>query len=323
MSLLADALQPYMTNGLISLGGRIQSVSLPELVTRRGAAYDLDVDAQNEAIVLDFRDPRLILEAVASDFCRLASASFQTLSEITSEVENKNALPWALIKLYYSAFYAGHAVIRLLGESCSYFAVAHVRRLNETAALLNKETPFILNAGFYQCVFNSTSSGMTCKKTRGLVGGAHESFWNMFGSKLQNLSTAVLSGSLSRQDAQAVFVQIESLRDLIRPQRGHSWLSAVRNEVQYRYQYGVWFPPEHKRADRDALGRLASQWKLDPMKLNLSVRSADLDAFVLACVFIVAFCRAMLLRVADRSTSVSRAFVEFGPMMLLRHMKAA
>lgn len=177
-----------------------------------------------------------------------------------------------------------------------------------------------MTAGFYQCAFNATASAMTCKQTKGLVGGAHESFWAFFGDKLYRLSADIAAGPLDRRDAQDVIVQIDGLRTLIRPQRSHTWLSVVRNEVQYRYQYGVWFPAEHKKAQRAALARLAAQWTRDPMKLNLSASAADLDSFVAASAFIIAACRAMLIRISERSTARSRAFVNFGPMSLLRHM---
>ncbi len=322
MSLLADALQPLLPSGMLSLSGRMAPISLPDLITRRGAAYDLGVDAPNEAVLLDFRDPRVILEALASDLCRSSSASFQSVAEIAPYVEDKSTLPWALIKLYYAAYYAGHAVIRLLGESCSYFAPSHVRRISEVAASVGGALPFRLSAGFFHCVLDPSSSAISCRQSRGLVGGAHEAFWGVFGTKINELAEAVLRGPLEPRESQEVYAQLDALRQIMHPGNGHSWLSFVRNEVQYRNQYGVWFPPEHKAAQRGALARLASGWMADPMRFNLSQHPSDLHAFVNGCAFIIAVCRVLVVRVFERSSAGARTrpFVEYGPISLLRHM---
>jgi hypothetical protein len=231
-------------------------------------------------------------------------------------------LPWALIKLYYAAFYAGHAVARLFGESCSFFAAAHIRRISEFASALQKPTPFPLTAGLYRCAISANGSGLRCVQVRGSVGGAHESFWDVFGNTIKSLGVAVLSSPLERQEAQTVYTKIDLYHEMMQPQRRYSWLSGMRNDVQYRYQYGVWFPPENKKQERLALARLAAQWVADPMTLTMARGGTDLDEFVMTCVFTIAMCRTMILRVAQRSGSSSRHFTEYGPMSLLRQMKA-
>ncbi len=321
MSLLADALQPHITRGLISLGGRPEGFSLPELLIRRGVAYDVNASLENNAVILDFRDPTGILGAVASDLCRLSSASFQSVHEITPEVENKNGMPWAFVKLYYAAFYAGHSIMRLLGESCSYFEAKHVQRISEVATALGRSIP-ALRAGFYRCVLNASASGMNCSQARGSVGGAHEAFWSVFGNMLEAVSKLVLTGSMGRADAQAVFTKLEELRSVIGQIRGYSWLSGTRNAIQYRHEHGVWFPTQYRAGERQKLGRLAAKWKTDPMQLPLSTKDGDLNTFVMGSIFIIAVCRTMLLRIAERSTANARPFVEFGPIALLHQMGA-
>lgn len=139
MFLAADALQPFAIAGLIAVKGRVEKMTLADLVTRsHKAGYDLDWNDDDQTIWINFREPELITRAIAADSCRLASASFQTISGVADEMIEKDKLPWSLVKLYYAAFYAGHAVLRLCGESCSYFNRSHVDRIAKVVSAMGK-----------------------------------------------------------------------------------------------------------------------------------------------------------------------------------------
>src|SRR5438309_1177282 len=114
MSLCADALQPFMLRGLFSLSGRTTSTNLADIIIQTKTGFDFDFDAVEQSLSLDFREPSLIIGAFASDSTRLALASFQSIRPAISDMANKQTLAWSTVKLYYAAFYAGHAVIRLL-----------------------------------------------------------------------------------------------------------------------------------------------------------------------------------------------------------------
>ena len=119
MSLIATALQPHMINGFMTLRGR-GSGGLSELLVDKTRGYDLDFDSLEESISVDFRDTQLITPAMGVDCCRFATAAFQSIVPATEEIVEKDTLAWSMVKLYYAAFYAGHSIIRILGESCSF-----------------------------------------------------------------------------------------------------------------------------------------------------------------------------------------------------------
>jgi hypothetical protein len=77
----------------------------------------------------------------------------------------------------------------------------------------------------------------------------------VFGAHVQKLSEATLTGTLVPADAQAVFAQLDALVDIMRRRTGYSWLSGIRNDLQYRQQYGVWFPARLKQSDKQSLSR--------------------------------------------------------------------
>jgi hypothetical protein len=118
-----------------------------------------------------------------------------------------------------------------------------------------------------------------------------------------------------------VFARMDAL---VRSIRGHgapfhSWLSIMRNEVQYRHKFGVWFPCEIKKHDREGLGTLANQWNRDPMEVDIGgVHFGALGEFVVACAFIVSLCRALWMRVAERSARAARSIATLGPIACLK-----
>jgi hypothetical protein len=99
------------------------------------------------------------------------------------------------------------------------------------------------------------------------------------------------------------------------------WLSAVRNDIQYRHARGLWLPETMSRGDRTTLSRLAGQWQGDPCRIQLeSPSTGELGMFVVAAAFLVALCRDLLQRVGERA-SVRTSFVDLGPLHDLARRK--
>jgi hypothetical protein len=317
MSLVADALQPFIVRELASLAGRTQVTTLADIIISEAAAYDLFFDDAEQSITMDFREPNTVIDAFAADCCRFSFAAFQTISQVSVEIMQRDSVAWSLIKVYYSAFYAGHALIRIFGEACSFFERQHASRLTEIGKALGREWSFNVDSGLYRCALAERATALKCIKTRGAA-GIHEAFWAVFGLHIQRLSEATLSGTLVATDAQAVFAQLTALIDIVRRRTGYSWLSGVRNDLQYRQQYGVWFPARLKQNEKQTLSRLIADWQRDPMAIDLDMRRLGLlGEFVGSCVFIVALCHAMLVRIAERSTVGAQSFVRLGPISFL------
>jgi hypothetical protein len=93
----------------------------------------------------------------------------------------------------------------------------------------------------------------------------------------------------------------------------------IDTAMVYRHGYGVWLPLQITTRVKDSLSRSADQWNKDPMDIDIpATQYADLPEFAGACIFIVAVCRTMFVRIVDRSSAGSRCFLRFGPMALFR-----
>jgi len=317
MSLAADALQPQLVRALISLSGRAPFFHLADVITDApGAGYDLDFDASAAAIRIDFREPTFVGAAFAGDASRFAGACFTSLTAIAAAIEQAPSTAWGLVRLYYAAFYGSHSLLRLLGQSCSMVDGRHISKLRALAAAHSTPVPFTMGAGLYHCVLNAGQTGFSMTSAAGRVGGAHEAFWEIFNAFLSEATEDVLKGYLAPADARAVFAKLEALRRILRRGAGASWLSAVRNQIQYRHRYGVWPPMSVNSSQRSAFSRLAEQWKRDPMDIDIDPPpSGDLPAFIAACAFLTALCRSLLSRLSERSSAGARSFAR--PLLLM------
>jgi hypothetical protein len=240
------------------------------------------------------------------------------------EITDRENTAWSIVKLYYGAFYAGHALMRIIGESCSYFDRNNVNRIGEIFRTVGKNPSFGLDSGLYHCILNITATGLSAKRARGAVGGAHETFWKIFGDRISRLAEQVLTGPLAPEEARQVFGKFVGLTAIL-SQGGvgqYTWLSTVRNELQYRHKFGVWFPASMRTGEREALGRLSAQWARNPIDVDLgSGKAGSLREFVSACVFIVALCLEMLLWIAERSSVGAQSFARLGPIAFLQNSR--
>jgi hypothetical protein len=273
------------------------------------AGYDLDFNLETTSIAIDFREPCFLGAAVGGDASRFAAAAFSSAKGVGTAINDADALSWGLLRLYYSAFYAGHATLRFLGRSCSYLESAHVMKIRRLATAFGNPPPFPISAGLYACTLNGAQTGFKFVHARGRVGGAHEAFWEVFDEFLSETTEDVLSNRIAPADARDVFLKLEGLRRLMARGSGASWLSAMRNQIQYQHALGVWAPPTIDRTKRGVLYRIADQWLRDPMEIELDVPAGgELGAFVSACTFIIALCRVILGRVAEGSTAGVKSF---------------
>ena len=314
MSLLADALQPLLANGLFTVGGRLPDISLTGAITVPTSAYALSFDAKEKEISLDFRDPLYVRTLIAADMSRLATSCLQSISVSPEASVEKYWLPWTLVRIYYAAFYAAHATVRALGVGCCWLETDDIIHLQAIAdATFGGPIPWNVSSGTYRCDADTMRGVLHWTK---LAGRPHEALWGLFDTVLADTSSAVLTGPLPRADAQAVFAKLQAFRALSSSHQNKAWLSRTRNDIQYKLLHGVWHPTAHDRQARARLHRLADQWTADPMDIDLSGLQADshLIQFCEACAFVIGLCRLLVMRIAERNLSGGRSFISYGAL---------
>lgn len=318
MSIIADALQPFIPTQVLNASGPLEKTAATDSLILGKAGYTV-IYNPNDTFFLDFQIQDPILYALCCDCSRFACASFQSLGTFSMTHCTKLSLPWDLIKLYYAAFYAAHAILRFVGQGCSYLSDSHVKRLNDLLSLMSPTPAPTIVPGLYHAWLMNNNTQLHFKKVGARFGGSHEDFWKTFATAVLQLNAAILSGPLTPSDAQQVFAKLDELIGILRQRGTYGRISSIRNELQYRHGYEGWLPSRMPKSHRGELINLGCQWRSDPMRIRLTAgRLADLGEFTSACAFLVGICRSLIERVGERSSARSRSFARVSALRLVQ-----
>lgn len=313
MSLLISALQPSLTPGLLDVSGSATR-SLGEILTGQGGFHPV-YESTRILWKLDFSVRQPIAMALASECGKLACASFQTFSSVSDDIKDAESVPWAIIKSYYSAYYAGHSLLRAFGWSCTYLHGSQVqllRKILDAYSVVDHPK----KKGLYKV--QVVDAGTVLELSAVNSNGVHEGFWKVFQARLSELIAGVLSPAvLPAADAQEVWSHLSSFNATLTYSGSNlSWLSTFRNTVQYRQEKNVWFPTKLPKPQRELLSRIAQDWCKSPDEITMATNAGELGQFLSACTFLVALCRELLVRVGSRCAS-GKSFAEYGPLRYL------
>ncbi len=299
MSILQEVLRPLWLKG-------INNVSTGTTQSLKGWLSDGQFLMQSVSGIDGIRfsiftaSPRSALNAFAHDLDRFSSATFETVKGISRGVEIPHSTAWPLIRAYYSAFYAIHALSRIFGISISKLDAPQVTTLQAVARSSGFQADAAkINADMYRFEFDPVAQTVIGTK---LTKGSHESTWSQFEKLLQQLTTKILESTEGViTSKQQVVDCLETIRDILRtaPCGNGNWLSHIRNNINYRHDYGTWYP-HGAGAHRDMVWGLLSRYKSDPMTIYSLDGTKDLVKFTKCCVLLVALLRVMIEDISRR-----------------------
>lgn len=237
------------------------------------------------------------------DAIRFSNALIESAYSISSSNKNSKSIGWDIIKTYYAAFYAGNALLRLMGESFTYIDSASAKKIAEKHAFYGYITR--ITPGEYYAVYNSNLHYVSYSSLQSYQGGTHEKFWRILNNKLQDIESKILSNkldSLITTDAQAIALKLASLREILTKNSiSGAWLSQFRNDVTYKNPNDIWFPYKNIDADYTKLAEWQNLWLLDPMEIDIQT-STRLAQFYYSCHILMSLNRAIIFDLSEIST---------------------
>ena len=262
-----------------------------------------------------------LLRAFACDSNRMAIAAFETLQGISKNTVLPKSNAWLIIQLYYSAFYAAHAILRFTGISCTQLESGEISAVEKMAGLYGALKNINISGGFYKCCFENNISALQCDKLEfPRSGSSHEKMWTIFRSRMNQISNDILSGQGLSTDKQLVATKISDLCQAL-GNSSSNWLSHVRNLTTYRHEYGTWFPYTNTKKYYERLHDIVGKWKDDPLSLQIWTNTdRELQKFTETCTLIISICRDMIIDMSSRC-STGKSFHEFGTLSLLKQIK--
>ena len=186
-------------------------------------------------------------DSLVNDFIVLATAAFESAASVTERQADPNGCAWQIISYYYAAYFAANALMRLSEHICTNIDANSCFTINEIVEVYNpgllSEAHKLKPAPFY-CVYQQADQRLVMRGLDGVKGGVHIQFWSGFLRFLEDLKGSLKRAPITLSDRKAAIQELNDLKGVLTfgGKNNGSWLSEVRNAVNYRFENGVWFP---------------------------------------------------------------------------------
>ena len=303
MSIVTDQLRPFWLSNLNEISGKLE-FGLAEWM-RRGT-YQITTPLKPSEFVLDipFGDFNF-QRAIAYDLARMSMAAFESIGNVQQHSSMPKSLGWAIIETYYSAFFAAHALLRTFGISLTQLETSHISIVQRIAVAYGVDNGETLGKGFYICIFDPSTRKLTCTY-EGKNGGSHEVMWKRFVNTLTVFSNDILSRKGLTTNQQNAAAKLSELCGCLKFNGCNvgTWLSNVRNQTNYKHEFGAWFPYNARAAYCDGLSSMKNDWMKKPEEISIwHGTGRDLQRFTSACNVILALLKSTALDMSERCST--------------------
>lgn len=199
--------------------------------------------------------------------------------------------PWdgPCSRAYYSGFFGAHGLLRAIGRGIIYIEAAVAGTLSEIGQIFCGED-FQVRAGNFAMSIQQDVSGQLIVTLTRLPSdrGAHQQFWRRFKLDLSAIVEEV--SLLNEPEENLVVARTAELQALLDGQGlAGTWLSAMRNQVNYQQQHRVWFPfgaPQRDVTYVASIGYKSSE----TARLDYDPVGQPVQAFAAASLYLAAIC---------------------------------
>ena len=192
--------------------------------------YKISIPIASKSFSLDIYNHDVMLQPFAFDINRMATSAFESINGIVPENGLPKSLGWLIIRSYYAAYFAAHAILRIFGISCSQFDSNESRSITEVAKLYSLQGGKTISSGYYSCNYNFSNSTIQCDQ----LNNTHQDVWKTLHVLLDNLSTKVSTSDFLKKDRDNVIEFLFQLRLGLSNKNNlnnGAWLSKIRNDV--------------------------------------------------------------------------------------------
>lgn len=261
-------------------------------------------------------------DALVHDALRLANSAFESASGISHYPGEERRCAWQFISYYYAGYFAANALMRLSGYSCTNLSALDCAEINQQASLYgvggvddaNKISP-----GVYFSELSQTGSPKLHLTLISAKGGVHIQFWVGFLKFLLALEKSIKSSASPKPDRVNALSELSSLMAGLKhsgSQNG-AWLSEVRNAINYRFEYGVWYPYENCATTgivgKNAMSRtIAGSDSLPNSQQNLS----DPERAIRISAFLISWLKASLSTLETTSSGSKKDLITKGALAM-------
>lgn len=278
-------------------------------------------NSQNRAdeFSLSIRTSERYYASLANDCNRFALAAIESIRSIGEVQGLPQSVGWTVVKAYYAAFYAAHALLRMYGRACTQYDSSHVQKVYELANVTMMDGGVqSIEQGFYRS--ETVGSAVHFRKLK----DSHADSWASFGLLLKwltdNLPSQTTGLALHKSRALSLLSDLKQVLSHSGSSRSN-WLSTVRNTVHYGHSHGVWYP-YRAALHRPAFVNRNAEWLALPESYQLNVLDDDVSLMVKASNGILSLMYHLLKYGYERAGKTSVPFSN-GVFRLLNQIQVA
>jgi len=188
---------------------------------------------------LQFQQADALHASLTNDCNRFSLAAIESMWSVGKIEKLPKSTGWAAVQMYYSAFFAAHALLRIFGRACSQLDSAHVDKVFKIASAIQLDggVSSIENGFYYSFIENNI---MKFKKLKDSHADTWASFSGLLSWLIDNINNTTGLGK-HKLDAISLLSNIKSSIHTSGAAKGN-WLSQIRNRINYQHTHGVWYP---------------------------------------------------------------------------------
>ncbi len=285
-------------------------------------AWSVSAPVTKKNAALSVHDSDQLSEAIVNDVLRMASAAFESARAVGVCGIEPRSYAWQFISYYYAGYFAANALMRLCGHSCTNLSAQECSEINEIASLcglggIDDKTK--IAPGVYYSTINRGGTATLSFSAINSKGGVHIQFWTGFLKFLLELKKTIISSALPKSDREGAIAELNELIDGLKHSGSQTgaWLSEVRNAMNYRLEYGAWFPYTDTIIDGNDLRKILKA------SIDGTIALPKSSQFLIAperatriTAFLLSWLRISLVTLANSSTGQKRKIISRGPLAM-------
>lgn len=288
--------------------------------------WDPETGMTRKRLTVAVHSAERFVDACVNDTITLAVAAFESASVRETKQLDDKSCAWQFIRYYYAAYFAANALMRLCGHACTNLSAADATNINEQASLYGvggntDSTKFA--AGQYLVQFLPSKTPTVSLRLSTAKGGVHIQFWSGFLQFLTTLIVDINAGSAIAADKKAAIDELNALMAELQrsgSQQG-SWLSEMRNGVNYRFEHGMWFPYDVSTTDWKSMQKsMRSGLDGETNILNMSSSLSDVQRAVRTCSFLLRWLQLSMQTIQEVSGGKKRSMITDGVIRYAAHV---
>ena len=309
---IEDAFRYYWTVGLNNIVVN-KSKNLNDWI-KEGNNYQIHNPVLKDEFILNVYDPINYLNSISQDCNRFSTSALESIIKLDNSEVLPKSIGWILIKQYYSAFYSAHLILRILGNSLTQLDGNTINVVKKVALAYENLNDINVENGYFLIDYSKNDNTLHCKKINIKEdGGSHVALWKIFGEKIKHLSLDILT-KYDSTEVQDISTKLDELITNLSyvGSNNYSWLSRIRNDLNYKHLYGVWHPYKLPQKQLDEIKRNCSLWKTDVMKIELKNHVGnEMLRFSNSCLFIIGLGNIICKDMASRCSN-GKSFLNSG-----------